>query len=272
MNKIVTAYDAIRDNYRVSYTSEIMTQLKSSEETKKFDTALLARFAHCVSFTILRLSYEFIQSYWDTQLQNLQKPFGLNKETAQRYFQTVFQEQFTSSLTQLLPHGKQFINSKLKQQLIKKKKYRQCLVDVIINEIEKEDSKLNTKKHALMDACLRSMWSCLLSRPSLKPYPLEFNSSSKLNDEIKSKKAKINKEILGKESGCNDIGYFTWPTLIRCDTQELLNIPIAVCCARFNVNQTNDQHLLKNDSPSNNSITSNAKAADNVKDEEDIQE
>ncbi|ETO29537.1 hypothetical protein RFI_07577, partial [Reticulomyxa filosa] len=132
--------------------------------------------------------------------------------------------------------------------------------------------KLNTKKHALMDACLRSMWSCLLSRPSLKPYPLEFNSSSKLNDEIKSKKAKINKEILGKESGCNDIGYFTWPTLIRCDTQELLNIPIAVCCARFNVNQTNDQHLLKNDSPSNNSITSNAKAADNVKDEEDIQE
>ncbi|ETO24349.1 hypothetical protein RFI_12809 [Reticulomyxa filosa] len=208
-----------------------MRQLKSNEKIKeKYEITILARFAHCVSFTILRLSHEFIQSYWDEQLQNLQKPFGIsNKQLSQTYFQTIFQEQFKSSLLQLCEKGKEYIHSELKKEIIKENSCFQYLFDEIENKID------IIKKNVLIESCLRSMWSCLLSRPSLKPYPLIFTSNPQLNQEIQSKKPEITKEFLGKESGCNDIGYFTWPSLIRCDTNDLLNVPIAACYASFHV-------------------------------------
>ncbi|ETN99124.1 hypothetical protein RFI_38363, partial [Reticulomyxa filosa] len=60
MNKIATTYEEISDNYRVNLTSEIMTQLKNNETIKEtYAMSFLARFSHCVSFSVLLLSYEF---------------------------------------------------------------------------------------------------------------------------------------------------------------------------------------------------------------------
>ncbi|ETO27318.1 hypothetical protein RFI_09813, partial [Reticulomyxa filosa] len=201
VNKIVEDYTMISSNYRLNLTSEIMNQSKTDEKIKGI---FLARFAHCVSFTILKLSYQFVQSYWDNQLEYLQKPFGFsNKQTAQKHLQTIFQQQFNSSFIQLYSQGRQFITLKLKEQIVEENENFAYLFDSILNTTSKqEDDKINNKKNALIESCLQNMWNCLLSTPSLQPYPLEF---------------------LGKENGCNDIGYFTWPSLIRCDTNDLLD-------------------------------------------------
>ncbi|ETO01524.1 hypothetical protein RFI_35916, partial [Reticulomyxa filosa] len=192
-----------------------------------------------VSFTILRLSYEFMQSYWDDQLSLLQDMFGLSsKEVAQRYFQTMFQEQFNASFIKLHHQGKIFVDSNLKLQLVKENLSFQYLFDSIYKSIEenkeeKQDNKINGGKNKLIESCLRSMWSCVLSRPSFKPYPLIFTSDSQLNQEIQSKNVDIKKERLGKDKDCEQIGYITWPTLIRRDTNEILHIPITACCSLF---------------------------------------
>ncbi|ETO02651.1 hypothetical protein RFI_34768 [Reticulomyxa filosa] len=175
-----------------------MKQLKSDERIKgTFEIAFLARFAHCVSFTILKLSYQFVQSYWDNQLEYLQKPFGFsNKQTAQKHLQTIFQQQFNSSFIQLYSQGRQFITLKLKEQIVEENENFAYLFDSILN---------TTSKHF-----------------------------------------KIQKEFLGKENGCNDIGYFTWPSLIRCDTNDLLDVPITACYAHLNLNVLNQKIELLN--------------------------
>ncbi|ETO11975.1 hypothetical protein RFI_25401, partial [Reticulomyxa filosa] len=124
-----------------------------------------------------------------------------------------FQEQFNSSFTQLHQQGKQFINLNLRELLIKENQYFGYLFD-------STHSKTNSKKNKLIESCLRSMWSCVLSKPSLKPYPLKFASNLQLNREIQSKNIKIAKEFLGNNDDCDSIGYFIWPSLIRCDTND----------------------------------------------------
>ncbi|ETO05409.1 viral A-type inclusion protein [Reticulomyxa filosa] len=225
VNKIVEDYEAISSNYRLKLTSAIIKQLKSDEKlTEKFEATFLARFAHCVSFTILRLSYEFIQSYWSDQLSLLQTTFGFNKETAQRYFQTIFQEQFNASFIKLHLQGKTFVHSNLKLQLIKEHSSFRSIYETIQEsegeEKDEEDNEVKAKRNALIESCLRSMWSCVLSRPSLELYPLIFTSNARLEHEIQSKHINISKERLGKDRDCDQIGYITWPTLIRCDTNE----------------------------------------------------
>ncbi|ETO05408.1 hypothetical protein RFI_31989 [Reticulomyxa filosa] len=231
VNKIVENYEAISSNYRLNLTSAIIKQFKNKKLKEKFETIFLARFAHCVSFTILRLSYEFMQSYWDKQLSLLQNMFGFNKETAQRYFQTIFQEQFELSLMRLYEKGKHFINSKLKKEIIQENTSFDSIYETI--EENKEENKINGNKDKLIESCLRSMWSCVLSRPSFKPYPLIFTSNPQLNHQIQSKNINIKREILGKDKDCEQIGYITWPTLIRRDTNEILHIPITACCSLF---------------------------------------
>ncbi|ETO24160.1 hypothetical protein RFI_12998, partial [Reticulomyxa filosa] len=142
--------------------------------------------------------------------------------------------------------------SELKKEIIKENSCFQYLFDEIENKID------IIKKNVLIESCLRSMWSCLLSRPSLKPYPLIFTSNPQLNHQIQSKKPEIAKEFLGKDSCCNDIGYFTWPSLIRCDTDHLLNVPIAVCYAPFNldVNVSDREESSKNNAKPNEQIIS----------------
>ncbi|ETN97816.1 hypothetical protein RFI_39711, partial [Reticulomyxa filosa] len=89
-----------------------------------------------------------------------------------------------------------------------------------------------------------------------KPYPLIFTSNPQLNHQIQSKKPEIAKEFLGKDSCCNDIGYFTWPSLIRCDTNDLLNVPIAACYASFRVIVSNGNNNMSHNVKSNHQITS----------------
>ncbi|ETN97262.1 hypothetical protein RFI_40269, partial [Reticulomyxa filosa] len=172
-----------------------------------------------------------MQSYWDKQLSLLQNMFGFNKETAQRYFQTTSQEQFKLSLMRLYEKGKRFINSKLKKEIIQENTSFDSIYETI--EENKEENKINGNKDKLIESCLRSMWSCVLSRPSFEPYPLIFTSNPQLNDEIQSKNINIKKERSGKDKDCEQIGYITWPTLIRCDTNEVLSTPMSVCCARL---------------------------------------
>ncbi|ETO02842.1 hypothetical protein RFI_34573 [Reticulomyxa filosa] len=239
MNKIVTTYEEISDNYRLNLTSEIIMQLEDNEKIqKKYAMSFLARFAHCISFSILLLSYQFVNQYWEDQLQYLQTLFGINKETAQRYFQTIFQEQFNSSFTQLHQKGEQFINSNLRELLIKENQHFGHLFGSTY-------SKMNSKKNELIESCLQSMWSCVLSRPSLRPYPLTFASNLQLNREIQSKNIKIAKKFLGNDNGCNSIGYFIWPSLFRRDTNELLHIPITACYTSFDVIVLNENNILQ---------------------------
>ncbi|ETO36786.1 hypothetical protein RFI_00276, partial [Reticulomyxa filosa] len=240
VNKIVEDYEAISSNYRLKLTITIIKQLKSDENLKKkFEMTLLARFAHCVPFTILKLSYQFVQSYCNDKLLLLQNMFELsNKESAQRYCQIIFQEQFELSLMRLYEKGKHFIHSKLKQEIIQENTSFDSIYETIEENKEGEkdeketDNKINDSKNKLIISCLRNMWSCLLSRPSLTPYPLIFTSNLQLNQEIQSKNVDIKKEILGKDKDCEQIGYVTWPTLIRCDTNEVLNTPMSVYYTR----------------------------------------
>ncbi|ETO11133.1 hypothetical protein RFI_26243, partial [Reticulomyxa filosa] len=121
-----------------------------------------------------------------------------------------------------------FINSKLKQEIIQESASFDSIYETIEEnkKEEKEENKINGDKDKLIESCLRSMWSCVLSRPSLKPYPLIFTSNPQLNHQIQSKNINIKKERLGKDKDCEQIGYVTWPTLIQCDTNEVLNTPI----------------------------------------------
>ncbi|ETO01567.1 viral A-type inclusion protein, partial [Reticulomyxa filosa] len=60
VNDIATTYEGISDNYRLSLASEITTQLEDNEKIKeKYAMSFLARFSHCVSFSVLLLSYQF---------------------------------------------------------------------------------------------------------------------------------------------------------------------------------------------------------------------
>ncbi|ETO03441.1 hypothetical protein RFI_33968 [Reticulomyxa filosa] len=243
INQIAITYEAISSNDRLNLTSEIIKQLKKDERINSmYEKSFLTRFAHCVSFTILKLSYQFVKSYWDQQLQYLQKPFGLsNEETAQRYFQTMFQEQFRSSLKQLCSRGKKTINSELKQEIIKENQNFTHLLNSIDDQIaeQKGTSEINVNKDELIESCLQSMWSCLLSRPSLKPYPLMFTSNPQFNDKIKSKNLAITEE-LSEQDDCNNIGYFTWPGLVRSDSGHLL-YPVAACRDHFHVGKTSEE-------------------------------
>ncbi|ETO33217.1 hypothetical protein RFI_03890, partial [Reticulomyxa filosa] len=79
VKEIEDNYKAIGNNDQLNLISEIIKQLRGDEKIKQtkgikgtFEIAFLARFAHCVSFTILKLSYQFVQSYWDNQLEYLQ--------------------------------------------------------------------------------------------------------------------------------------------------------------------------------------------------------
>ncbi|ETN99861.1 viral A-type inclusion protein, partial [Reticulomyxa filosa] len=78
-----------KSNYRLDLTSEIMKQLKSDEKIKG----------------IFKMTFLII-----------------NKQTGQKYFQ-IFQQQFNPSFLQLNLQGKHFINSKLKERIIKENKY-----------------------------------------------------------------------------------------------------------------------------------------------------
>ncbi|ETO01171.1 hypothetical protein RFI_36268 [Reticulomyxa filosa] len=115
---------------------------------------------------------------------------------------------------------------------------------------------MNSQKNKLIESCLRSMWSCVLSKPSLKPYPLKFASNLQLNREIQSKNIKIAKEFLGNNDDCDSIGYFIWPSLIRCDTNELLHIPITACYTNFDVIILNKNNILQSNIKPNHQITS----------------
>ncbi|ETO00090.1 hypothetical protein RFI_37369, partial [Reticulomyxa filosa] len=165
MSKITSEYEALSRNYRLNLTREIMKELKSDENIKgKFEITFLARFSHCVSFTILKLSYEFVNWYWNNQLECLRKPFGLsNKQIAQRYFQVIFQEQFKSSFIQLCEEGKNSINLKLEEEISKENTYFRDLLNIIINKTKekKEDNKLNNKKNELIQSCLRTFFTTL---------------------------------------------------------------------------------------------------------------
>ncbi|ETN98744.1 hypothetical protein RFI_38740 [Reticulomyxa filosa] len=280
VNNIATTYKGISDNYRLNLTSEIITQLEDNEKInekikEKYAISFLARFSHCVSFSVLLLSYQFVNSYWEDQLQYLQTLFGINKETAQRYFQTTFQEQFNSSFTQLHQQGKQFINLNLRELLSKENQHFGHLFDSIDNKITEQEekeggNKMNSQKNKLIESCLRSMWSCVLSRPSLKPYPLESASNPQLNHEIQSKNIKIVKEFLGNEDDCSNIGYFTWPSLILCDTNDLLSIPITACYTSFDVTAFNGNNAPQSNTQSdrqttlNDQSTSCPNVADNI--------
>ncbi|ETO09638.1 hypothetical protein RFI_27735 [Reticulomyxa filosa] len=116
---------------------------------------------------------------------------------------------------------------------------------------------MNSQKNKLIESCLRSMWSCVLSRPSLQIYPLMFTCDSQVNDEIQSRNIKIVKEFLGNEDGCSNIGYFTWPSLIRCNTNELLHIPITACYTSFDVTVFNRNNASQNNTQSNHQTTLN---------------
>ncbi|ETN97815.1 hypothetical protein RFI_39709, partial [Reticulomyxa filosa] len=87
-------------------------------------------------------------------------------------------------------------------------------------------------------------------------YPLVFTCDSQVNHEIQSKNIKIVKEFLGNEDNCSNIGYFTWPSLIRCNTNELLHIPITACYTSFDVTVFNGNNTSQNNIKPNHQITS----------------